>query len=366
MLKDYMGILTLNENDDGLKRLTRNRTIASIPFGGRYRIIDFALSNLVNAGITNIGIFTETKSRSLLDHIGSGKPWDLDRKKSGIFLFSYNGCTDDMKLLESNMDYLYKSKENNVIISPSYMICNIDYEKAVEFHEKSGKDITVIYKSIDGGNNLFNNCDILNIDSSGKVISVGRNIGSPSDCKISMEMFIMKKQVLIDLVLKGIKTGMYTTLKDAVYKNINNYYINSYEFNGYAACINSINSFYKANMDMLNLEINRDLFFKNGKVYTKVQDEAPTKYENTSKVSNSLIANGCIIGGTVKNSIIFRRVNIEKNASIKNCIIMQNCIIGENANLSNVIIDKNVQVEPNNDLIGHENMPLVLEKKTLF
>lgn len=366
MLKDYMGILALNENDDGLKRLTKNRTIASIPFGGRYRIIDFALSNLVNAGITNVGIFAETKSRSLLDHIGSGKPWDLDRKNSGIFLFSYNGCTDDMKLLQHNMDYLYKSKENNVIISPSYMICNLDYEKAAEFHQQSGKDITVIYKSIDSKNHLFNNCDLLNINDEGRVISVGKNIGAPSDCKISMEMFIMSKQVLIDLVLKGIKTGMYTTLKDAVYKNTNNFYINSYEFNGYAACINSINSFYRANMDMLNLEINRDLFFQNGKIYTKVQDEAPTKYENTSTVSNTLIANGCIIKGTVESSILFRRVKVEKNANIKNSIVMQSCIIGENAKLSNAILDKNVLVETDKDLRGHESMPLVLEKKTLF
>jgi glucose-1-phosphate adenylyltransferase len=366
MLKDYMGILALNENDDGLKRLTKNRTIASIPFGGRYRVIDFALSNLVNAGITNVGIFAETKSRSLLDHIGSGKPWDLDRKNNGIFLFSYNGCTDDMKLLQHNMDYLYKSKENNVIISPSYMICNLDYEKASQFHEQSGKDITVIYKSINSENHLFNDCDLLNINDEGRVISVGKNIGAPSDCKISMEMFIMSKQVLIDLVLKGIKTGMYTTLKDAVYKNINNFYINGYEFNGYAACINSINSFYRANMDMLNLEINRDLFFKNGKIYTKVQDEAPTKYENTSKVSNSLIANGCVIEGTVENSIIFRRVKVEKNAIIKNSIIMQNCIIDENAKLYNTVLDKNILVERDKDLRGHESMPLVLEKKTLF
>lgn len=366
MLKDYMGILTLNENDDGLKRLTRNRTIASIPFGGRYRIIDFALSNMVNSGISNIGIFADTKSRSLLDHLGSGKPWDLDRKNSGIFLFSYNGNKDDLNLLQHNMDYLYKSKENYVIISPSYMICNLDYKKAAQFYENSGKDITVIYKPLDSSDTLFKDCDVLNIDSDGRVISVGRNIGSPSDSKISLEVFIMRKQVFIDLVLKGIKTGMYTTLKDAVYKNINNLYINSYEYTEYAACINSINSFYKANMDMLNLHINRDLFFKNGSIYTKVHDESPTKYEDTSRVSNSLIANGCIIGGTVENSIIFRRVNIEKDVHIKNCIIMPNCIIGENAKLSNVILDKNVLVETHKDLRGHEDMPLVLEKKTLF
>lgn len=369
MLKDYMGILTLNENESDIRSLTTNRPLASIPIGGRYRVIDFILSNMVNSGIQNIGIFTQSNSRSLVDHLGTGKPWDLDRKLDGLFLFNFNindSSNYDIKMLRNNMEYLYRSRQKNVILASSYVICNIDFDDAVRNHEASGRDITVIYKKINNADKNLFNCDVLNIDKTNKVISVGKNIGAEKTANISTEMFIMKKEILINLIYKCIQTGYYAALKDSIYKNIDDLNVNAYEFTGYIECINSINRYYTANMDMLNQKVTEDLFFKNGYIYTKIKDEPPTKFTENSKVAHSLIANGCIVQGTVENSVISRHVKVHKDVKIKNCIILQNCEIKEGARLTNVIIDKNVIIEKNSKLKGTPDFPLVIEKKSII
>lgn len=368
MLKNYMGIILLNEDEDNIKRLTKNRPLASIPFGGRYRIIDFALSNLVNSGMTNIGIFTDGKTRSLMDHLGSGKPWDLSRKINGLFIFNfgYSGkYINEIETLKNNIEYFYKSKEKYVIVSSSYMVCNIDYKAAAAYHENSGADITIIYKNVDNGKTSFINCDVLNLQGD-KVLSVGKNIGTHDNNNISMEMFIMKKEVLINLVLQCIKTGHYDSVKEAIHKSLNNLFVNSYRFDGYLSCINTIKAYYKANSDLLDLKINRELFSENGTIFTKTQDEAPTKYTKNSTVENSLIANGCIIEGNIKNSIIFRRVKIHKDAEINNCIVMQNCEIKSGAKLTNIVIDKGIVIEEGKELKGDLELPLVIEKGSKF
>ncbi|MGH4121349.1 MAG: glucose-1-phosphate adenylyltransferase subunit GlgD [Clostridium sp.] len=369
MLKNYMGILNLNENETNIISLTKNRPLASIPIAARYRIIDFALSNMVNSGLKNIGIFTQSKSRSLVDHLGSGKPWDLDRRLNGLFVFNFgigNMSINDAEMLWNNMEYIYRSKEKNVIISPSYMIGNIDYIAAVKYHEERQQDITVIYKNIKTSTKNFLNCDVLNIDDNNNVLSVGKNIGAYDSLNISMEMFIMKKDLLISLISKCIQTGFYCTIKDAIYKNIKDLRVTAYEFKGYLQCINSISAYYKANMDLLNLKTTKELFFNNGPIYTKIKDEPPTKYAPESKVKNSIVADGCIIDGLIENSIISRGVVVHRGAEIRNSIILQNCQIKEHSKLFNVIMDKNVIIDSGKHLNGDEEFPLVIEKRALF
>ena len=366
MLKDYMGILDLNENDTNIRSLTHNRPLASIPIGGRYRIVDFILSNLVNSGIQNIGIFTKGNSRSLIDHLGAGKPWDLNRKINGLFVFngSVSG-SNDIEMLKDNMDYLYQSRQENVILASTFMLCNIDLDEAARAHEESGRDMTMIYKKVHDGKKKFIDCDVLNIDKQNRVLSVGKNIGIDDENNISMQMFIMKKETLINFISECVKTGYYNSIKDSIYRNAKKLDINAYEYKGYLSCINSIQSFYQSNMDMLDININRELFFNNGLIYTKVKDESPTKYSCDCNVINSLVANGCIIEGNVKNSIISRRVIVHKGAELNNCIIMQNCEIGENARLTNVIMDKDVIVQKDVELKGHPENPLTIGKKAV-
>ena len=220
MLKNYIGILMLNEQEDNIKSLTKSRPIASIPIGGRYRIIDFVLSNMVNSGIHNIGIFTNTKSRSLVDHVGSGKPWDLDRKINGLFLFNLTSESSqlrDIDVISANMEYIYRTQQDYVIISSSYMLCNIDYNEAAKYFEESGSDITLIYKKTNIGKKEFINSNTLYINDENKVLSIGKNIGAEDKLNISTEMFIMKKTMLISIVNKCIQTGDHNSIKAAIY-----------------------------------------------------------------------------------------------------------------------------------------------------
>lgn len=365
MLKDYMGIISLNESDDHIKSLTGSRPLAAIPIGGRYRLIDFVLSNMINAGLTNIGIYTQDNSRSLLHHLQSGKPWDLNRKINGLFLFNFNfsySKTNDIYLLKDNIDYLHRSKQNNIIFSSSNMICNLDYTKAIKFHEEQNNDITIIYKQVCTTGSSFLNCSTLNLDDDKNVISVGKNVGIQPISNVSMDMFILGKNVLINLLNECVSTGYYNSLKDRVYSSTSSLNIKGFEFTGYLECVNSTNSYYKVNMDMLNPRISKELFFGTGSIFTKVTDAPPTKYEEASRVSNSLIANGCIIEGSVKNCVISRRVRIHKGAKLDGCIILPNCIIKENAKLSKAIIDKNVVIEKGKQLKGDSQFPVVIEK----
>jgi len=365
LLNDYMGILNLNENDTNIINLTKRRSLAAIPIASRYRIIDFALSNMVNSGLTNIGVFTQSKSRSLVNYLGTGRPWNLDKTLDGLFVFNCETAdvtVNDAEMLYNNIEYLYKSKEKNIILSPSYMIGNIDYIAAVKYHEEKNQDITVIYKEINNGTENFLNCDVLNIDDESNIQSVGKNMGTYNNINIGTEMFIMKKELLISLVNKCIQTGSYSTIKDAIYKNLSNLSVTAYAFKGYLECINSISSYYKVNMDLLNMKTTKELFFSNGPIYTKVKDEPPTKYCDYSKVKNSIIGDGCIIEGIVENSIISRGVVVNKGAVVKNSILLQNCQIREDSNLFNVIIDKNVIIHKGKKLNGDIEFPLVIEK----
>lgn len=365
MLIDYLGVLSLNEDESSLKSLTLNRPLASIPIYGRYRVIDFILSNMVNAGINTVGIFGQNHSRSLIDHLGTGKPWDLNRKVGGLFIFNYsinNPPTSDVKLFKNNMEFFNRSKAANVIMATSRMISKIDLEKAAKYHEESENDITVVYKSVKGDDETFLNCDVLNMDKNKKVLSVGKIIGLNRNVDISMEIFIMKKSVLIDCIYKSIERSGYDSLKDYIYENTVKLNVGGYEYKGYLSCINSIKSYYKTSMDILDIEKMRELFYKNGYVYTKTNDSPPTRYCNESDVKNSTISNGCLIKGCVRNSIISRAVEIDEGALIEDSIIFGNCIIGKNTVLKNVILDKNVTIEDGKSLIGDRKFPIVIEK----
>lgn len=369
MLKNCQGIINLSENEYNIKKLTEIRTIASIPIAGRYRVIDFVLSNMVNAGIQNIGIYSDYRFRSLMDHTGSGKAWDLDRKIDGLFLFgpNYNPMTTsvprgDMQNLFSNIEYIKGSRQEYVLISCSYMICNVDYKEVYAQHINDGSDITIVYKKIDNANEDFIRQHTLNIGKTGKVLSCGVNMGHKKNANISMEMYIMKKELLMDIIMDSIAKGEIYYLNDAISQAIKSLKVTGYKYDGYLRCINSIQNFYFANMDILDVNVSKELFYSDRKIFTKVKDESPTYYSNDAVVQNSMIANGCVIEGEVKNSILFRRVHVEKGAKIENSIIMQNGIIKNGAKIQNVIMDKGVTITQNKELKGDSNIPLVIDK----
>ena len=371
MIKDYMAIFNLCENENEIRSLTTNRPIASIPFASRYRVIDFMLSNMVNSGIKNVGIFTQSNSRSLVDHIGTGKPWDLNRKNDGLFLFNH-GLNDlvnhDSKLLKNNMEYIYRSQNDSVILTSSYMICNMDIGDLVDQHEQSCCDITMVYKHSDTADRDFQNCYTLVVDrDKGRVTGAGKNIGFMQSADVCMEIFVMKKELFVDLLYKTASNSSKGSLYNVIFSEINAYQVNAYEFTGYLACINSVKSYYKANMDMLTYDNRRELFMADNRpVYTKIKDEHPTLYAAGCHVYNSLVADGCIIKGTVQNSLVARYVVIENDVELDNCIILQNCCIKAGSKLSNVIIDKNAIIEQGTELKGSAQYPLVVEKRNFL
>lgn len=366
MLKNYMGIINLDENEDRIRELTRHRPLASVPIAGRYRIIDFILSNMTNAGIDNIGIFTKVNSRSLMDHLSNGRPWDLNRKIEGLRVFNFSEndpVYDDIHNFSNNMEYFTYSRQQYVIVAPSYMICNIDYHKLAKYHEDSENDITIVYKKVNDADRSFYKCDVLNIYNGDRIASVGENIGTYKEANICMETYVMKKELFIEIVYDCVRTGRCRKLKKAIYSSLDRYNVGAYEFMGYLKCVNSLYSYYKANMDFLNPRVNKEIFFDQSPIYTKTKDESPTKYTNDSHVVNSIVASGCVIEGYVENCVISRKVHIAKGAILKDCIILQNCEIGPNAKLSNIITDKYVKIEADKELKGDKDIPLVIERE---
>lgn len=371
------GVINLSENDYFLKQITYNRPVASIPFLGRYRMIDFALSNLTNAGVITVGIFLNDRYRSLMDHIGSGKEWDLDRKKGGVFWFSPYATPDihsqlrgDVSTYFSNIDYFTEVPGDYAVITGTSMILNIDLDKVLKEHLSTNADITVVYKSIDEDDFGFDRCNTVNLNEYGRVVTFGKNIKKneteAAKKKISTEIYIVRKELISDMITDAITTGQNIFLTDVLHNAVTRYKVVGYEFKGYLKNISSIEGYFDASMDMLNEDHIKEVFFNERKIKTKVKDETPTYYSEDSSVSNSLIANGCKIEGTVINSILFRRVNVAKGAIIKDSIIMQNTDIRENCLIENVITDKSVILTEGTELKGSPKNPVVVGKGSIL
>lgn len=365
-MKNVMGIVNDIQNEKVLKDLTEHRSLASVPFGCRYRLIDFPLSNMVNSGIINVGIFLENKFRSLLDHIGPGKAWDLDRKRDGLFLLPASQSNNhgiykgDIESFQANLDYLHRSSQEYVVIASSNIICNMNYTDAFEYHLKSDADITAIYKQVSSPAKSKNHTVMeTNIDD--QVTTMKVNPERQKYNKISLEKFIMKKELLIDIIDDCYSTGRWDFVKDGIIKNIDKYNIKGFPYKGYVANINSINSYFHKNLALLKPDNRKDMFYKN-QIFTKPKDEAPTKFSDRGQAKNIIAANGCIIEGDVENSILFRGVTIKRGAHVRNSIIMQKSTIGRNARVENVITDKNARIKDGTELKGSRDFPIIIEK----
>ncbi len=372
-MNDVLGIINLSESEESIKDLTLNRNLAAIPILGRYRVIDFALSNMVNSGLTNVAVFTYGKARSLIQHLGSGKHWGLDRKKDGLFVFYPEVASEDnirrngdINNFKNHLDYLKVSAQPYVIMSRSYMICNIDYTDLVKQHKKSGADITIAYKKMDNSIGRFVECDTLFLDEENNVVSIGQNLGRDRYYNVSMEMYVIKRELLIRMIEDSVQRGDARFLKEAIFNRIGTLDIKGYRFHGYLSCVNSIQNYFETNMDLLNVNTSKDLFSTNGRIYTKVMDAHSVQYLDDSYVVNSLVANGTIIEGTVENSVICRDVHIKKGSIIRNSVVLPNVTINETTNLNYVILDKNVVITEKKMLFGDVGNLFVIKKNMIL
>lgn len=360
-MKDCIGIINLDEREDSINELIGSKSISSMLIAGRYKVIDFALSNLTNSGIECIGIFTKKKSHSLLEHLSNGRPWDLHRKKDGLKVFNYseyNPIYDDIHSFIDNIEFIKYSRKEYILITPSYMICNIDYKDVLNKHKKSGDDITIIYKK-DNDFQRFSNCEELIIDKNNKVKEIRERYNVSYEANINMEMYIMKTSLFINIVRDSITNGLYKKVKDYVRYNLDKLNVGTYEFDGYLSCVNSIAAYFNTNKDILDMKISKELFYNDRQIFTKQKDEAPVYFSKESKVDNSIIANGSYIEGKIENCIIGRKVVVKNGAIVKNSIIMDRVIIEKDAIINNSIISSKAIIKDNEIINGSNKYPKI-------
>lgn len=370
-MKKALGIIFSNIYDNALGELTSQRTVASLPFGGRYRQIDFVLSNMSNSGIHKIGLITKYNYRSLMDHLGSCSAWDLDRKNEGLvfippFSTGHSGIYKG-KLEALNVSLPFVAEANGydyVVLSDTTVLCNIDYRAALDAHIKSGADITVIAQSARNCSADKHDFVLSAAKRSGKVTDILINSKAPASSYVGMGMFIMSRELLIKSVEESVARGFYHFERDFIQEKFSSEALKVYvhEFDGVVLRNNNIINYYKNNLSLANPDIRNGLFLPNTPIYTKVHDETPSHYADGSCLSNCIVADGCVFHGKVEDSVIFRDVSIEKDACVKGCIIMQGASIGCGAHLECVIIDKNVTVRPGATLIGTPEHPVIVKK----
>ncbi|WP_404352317.1 glucose-1-phosphate adenylyltransferase subunit GlgD [Caproicibacterium sp. XB2] len=364
-----LGIIFSNIYDEKIRELTETRTMASVPFGGRYRLIDFVLSNMVNAGINKVGVITKNNYQSLMDHLGSGKPWDLSRKREGLFIlppFS-NGNSEYNTRIESLASvnrFFQHSNEDYVFLSDSNYVCNIDCKKMLESHIQTGADVTVAYRF---GRIPEKYADTVSyeIDPDGRVRDALVKPNIDGACNYGLPMMIISKKLLLKLVSDCVSRNQYDFERDLIQRNIPNYHFNGYEFPGFFRSICSMNDYFESNMALMQPKVRGELFTPERPIYTKVRDDPPARYGLDSHVSNSLVADGCEIEGDIENCVLFRGVHIGKNSKVSNCVIMQDSQIGQNCRLDYVITDKDVVIKNERSMMGFQSYPVFINKGSI-
>lgn len=367
MGSNLAGIIFANVGEMNLTELTAKRTVASIPFCGKYRMIDFPLSNMSNSGINNVAIITRNHFHSLMDHAGSGIAWDLSKRRSGLSILSpYKGHSfrhriEAMYHLDGYFNHL---KEEYILLTTSHYAANVDYQKMFEQHLLTGADITLMYKEMEIPQKAHNPL-VMTIDYEDRITKLLINPEITGKCKYSTGTMIIKRDLLMKLVHECMSENNLDFRKNLLQDNVNKLRMQGYRFNGHLSLIHSIEDYYAENMKFMDKEIRNEVFNLSRPIYTKVRDDAPSRYGLTSRVKNSLVAQGCIIEGEIENCIVSKGVTIGKGAKVKNCIIMQDTKIGENASLDYAIIDKDVIVTEGKNLCGAETYPIYIAKQTI-
>lgn len=369
---NVLGLVFANMHDTTLGDMTKNRTMGSVMFGGRYRLIDFPLSNMVNSGISEVGVITKSNYQSLLDHLGSAREWDLARKKGGLYILPPFGNVEStlyrgrIEALYGAMSFIKHSRAKYVILSDCDVVTNIDYKPIVAAHIESGADITAVAHTGVYSSDDIKTSTVFNVDADKNVTSVLINPDISGTCTTSLNVFVMSMDFLIETVNDAMARGNVSFERNILQEKCRELKIKIYEYDNYFSKLNSPESYFKSNMALLEPENARKLFVPKRSIYTKVSDNAPVKYDLDSKVSNSLVADGCIIEGEVENSVLFRGVKVGKGAKVKNCILMQGTVVGDNAELNYLITDKNVSICENHILTSSPQYPMYEERELLY
>ncbi len=368
MNRKVLGMIFANMHENTVPELTKERTMGSVLFGGRYRLIDFTLSNMVNSGIDEVGVITKSNYQSLLDHLGSGREWDLARKNGGLHLLPpFSHVTSGiyrgrLEALYGVSDLIMRSNAEYVVMSDCDVITSMDFTPIIEQHIATKADITVVYANDAISMEEAQRSTVFQISDDGRIHDVMINPSISGAANVSLNTFVISKDFLKNLILEGNAKGMYSFEEDIIRARANEYNIIGYRHENFYRRITSIVSYYNANLDLLDTDKRNQLFPENAPVYTKVRDNPPAKYAIGANVKNTLVADGCIIEGNVENCILFRGARIGKGSTVKNSIIMQDTVIGTKCEVSCVITDKRVKISDGKMLTGSKNYPLYIGK----
>jgi glucose-1-phosphate adenylyltransferase len=369
-----LGILFPNSYDSLVPDLVSERLMASIPFASRYRLVDFILSSMANCGIDNISLIVRRNYHSLMDHLGSGREWDLTRKNGGLNLVPpfaektvsiYNGRVE---ALASILDFLKEQKEKYVVMADTNLAVNFDFNALIQAHMDSQADVTVAYREEPLPGDLTGHRDIgkslyytLAIDN-GRVTKMYMNSKEPGVQNFSMNIYIIDRELLIDQINTAYVRGQVFFERDILAPQIGRLNVQAFLYDGYVARISSMKSYFDENMKMLDDANVNALFSAGNPIYTKIRDDNPARYINGSKAANIMAADGCIIEGEVENSILFRGVKIGMGARVKNCVLMQDTVIEAGASVEYAVTDKNVTITKGKDIKGTDTFPVYVAK----
>lgn len=372
MTNNAFGLIYTGEANAQLRELTFSRSVAAVPFGGRYRAIDFVLSNMVNSGISSVGLIAQRNYHSLMDHLGSGKEWDLHRKRDGLFILPpfvtkdntgvYRGTVDAIR---SVLGYVRRNNQRCVVLTGSHTIYNTDYSEMIRQHIDTGADITIMYN--DESQNSFDRSEQyddlrLKVDETGWITELTFNPLNPGTPLTGCDAYVMERTLLEYLVEDAAAHGEFDFMQGVLVKNQHKFKFRGWRYDGYVARLNSVMQYYRHNMNLLKPEVAADLFNPDHPIYTKVKDEVPASYIGCGCARNSIVADGCRIEGEVENSILFRGVQVGRGARIKNSIIMQASIINPGCDLDYMVLDKGCQVLGGRRLAGYDSYPMILRK----
>ena len=349
--------------------VTDHRPIPAVSFLGRYRLIDFVLSNMTNSEISNIQVYVKSKPRSVIEHVGTGRHYNINSKSGKLRILTGEANVSneiyhhDISAYLANMQFIEDAHQDYVVIAPSYMIYKANFDEILAAHIESKADITMLYKTVDNADTSFARVATLSIEKPHKVVAIETNQGKYKNRYISLSTYVMSKEIFITLIHLANETSSLYTLRDVIRDQLPMMNVAGYPIKGYVACLNTLEEYHRVNLELTNYAVSKTLFDPDWPIHTRTNDSCPSRYTDTADVSASVVANNCLIEGTVKHSVIGRDVEIHKGAVIEDCVIMADTVIADNVHLKNVVVDKFAKINHKVELIGTPDNIIYVKRK---